>query len=41
MTKEQLQELIATKIQGQGNQIDVASVVTDILEDILDMLPNN
>lgn len=39
MTKEQLKDLIAATIAGQGNQIDAGSKLPVILNGIIDMIP--
>ena len=36
MSKEQLKELIATKIAGQGNAVDAGSALPEILSALLD-----
>lgn len=38
MTKEELKELVATKIAGQGNQVDTGSTLPAILNGIIDKL---
>lgn len=38
MTKEEIKQLIANKIAGQGSAIDAASVLPDILNGILDSI---
>lgn len=38
MTKEQLKVLVATKIAGQGNQVDAGSTLPAILNEIIDKL---
>ena len=37
MTSEEIKNLIATKIAGQGNQIDSGGALSDILDAIVDM----
>lgn len=39
MTKEQILALIASKIEGQGNQIDSGSALPLILRGIMDLIP--
>lgn len=39
MTKEEIKALVAAKIAGQGSAIDAASVLPDILNGILDAIP--
>ena len=38
-TKAQLKATIASTIKGQGNQLDVADNLGNILDDILDLVP--
>ncbi len=40
MTKEEIQGLIAKKIEGQGTQIDASSVLPAILNGIMDLIPS-
>lgn len=39
MTKEEIKALVAAKIAGQGSAIDSASVLPDILNGIVDLIP--
>lgn len=39
MTKEEIKALVAAKIAGQGSAIDAASVLPDILNGIIDIIP--
>lgn len=38
MTKEQLKELVAKRILGQGNQVDVGSTLPTLFNGILDLM---
>ena len=40
MTKEEINALIGTHIDGQGNQVDSGSVLPAILRGMLDLLPD-
>lgn len=40
MTKEEINALISTHIDGQGNQVDSGSVLPAILRGMLDLLPD-
>ena len=39
MTKEEIKALIAEKIAGQGNQVDSGGALADILNGIIDSIP--
>ena len=39
MTKNEIKALIASKLAGQGTNIDAASVLPSILEGIIDLIP--
>lgn len=39
MTKDEIKALIASKLAGQGTNIDAASVLPAILEGIIDLIP--
>lgn len=39
MTKEELKDLIAKKISGQGNQVDLGSALETILNELIDLAP--
>lgn len=39
MTKEQILALVASKIKGQGNQIDIGGALPEVLQGILDLIP--
>lgn len=39
MTKEELKNLVATKISGQGNQVDLGNALTTILNELIDTKP--
>lgn len=39
MTKDEIKALIASKVAGQGTNIDAASVLPSILEGIIDLIP--
>lgn len=39
MTKEEILELIASKVEGQGNQIDIGNAMPAIMRGIIDLIP--
>lgn len=39
MTKEQILSLISSKVEGQGNQVDIGNGLGPILKGILDLIP--
>lgn len=39
MTKQEIKALVASKIEGQGNQVDLGSALSAILGEILDRVP--
>lgn len=39
MTKQEIKDLIAAKVAGQGNQIDAGSTLPAILDGIIDLIP--
>lgn len=39
MTKQEIKDLVAAKIAGQGNQIDAGSTLPAILDGIIDLIP--
>lgn len=39
MTKEEILNAVAAKIEGQGNQIDIGNVLPGIIRGILDLMP--
>lgn len=41
MTKQEIKNLIAEKISGQGNQVDLGSALPTILNEIVDLIPDS
>lgn len=39
MTKEEMKALVSTKIAGQGNQVDLGNALPELLNAIIDALP--
>lgn len=39
MTQEQILALIASKVEGQGNQVDTGSALPEILRGIIELIP--
>lgn len=39
MTKQQIKDLVAAKIAGQGNQVDAGGALSSILDAIVDAIP--
>lgn len=39
MTKEEIKALVASKIEGQGNQVDLGSALSAIIGGIVDLIP--
>jgi hypothetical protein len=39
MTKDEIKALIAAKIDGQGNQVDIGGALAQVLNAIIDLIP--
>lgn len=39
MTKQEIKALVASKIEGQGNQVDLGGVLSAVIGEIVDLLP--
>lgn len=39
MTKQEIKDLVAAKIAGQGSQVDIGGALADILSGIVDAIP--
>lgn len=39
MTKQEIKDLVAAKIAGQGTQVDLGGVLPTVLSEIIDMIP--